>query len=714
MAARRQKKNETGRSMGVFHVVYFLLAALSIAAIIHIQFFWKPDEKTKVFFLPRMEERVIHPERGSILARDGRPMAMAVPNYHVIIDCAIRKGEFEENWKEKQFTYHYKVGRRDSTVRLTGKEMEQIWRENARKLCEGLEKILGGKSADRLYREIINGREHNCRTLKLAEFIDHESMLAIKELPLARDGRYKGGVIFEEESVREYPYGSLARRTIGYLPKKGNISGNKTGIEYSYDSLLRGTPGWEKLMNADGGQKIVDHRSRPIRVKDGYDVRTTLDVDMQNLCDRELRKTFALRDDIEGGCMLIMEVATGAIRAMVNLKKNEQGEYVENYNYAVLYKGATGSVFKAATLMALLEDGKVHLRDTVPTYGGIYKFQGWTCDDTQHTGKSRYPSGRICIGEGLEISSNIVFSTLVWQHYREHPTDYTGALHRFHLDENFDFDIHGLPAPIIPQPGQPNWSGSTLPNISIGSSIDLTPLHTLTFYNAIAGRGRMMKPYLVEAIEKEGKVVHHIDPVCIDRSICSKSTADTLTKGLCRVTEGKNGTAYWSFRHAPYRFAGKTGTGRLTIYDKNGRPVTNIDGATKNIGTFIGFFPAEAPKYTVMAVGYQEVRRVSLYGSVFANTVRAVCDNLWAMDCMNGEKIKERRGSLERSRREQMTAHENGVVPDLKGHGLDEALYELENNGYTCEYSGVGRVAGQSPAAGSRLSKGSTVRIVLK
>lgn len=714
MAGRRNRKNATGRSLGVFHVVYFFLSLLAVAAIIHIQFFWKPDEKTKVYFLPRVEERVIRPVRGSILACDGRPMALAVPRYHVIIDCAIRKKEFEEKWDKKDFPYKYKNGRKDSTVRLSGREMEQIWRENARQFCEGLERILAGKGASQLYRDIIRGRERNIRMLKLAEFIDHETMLAIRELPLARDGRYKGGVVLEEESIREYPYGSLARRTIGYLPKKGNVSGNKTGIEYSYDSLLRGTPGWEKLMNSDGKRKIVDHRSRPIRVKDGYDVRTTLNVDMQNLCDRELRKSFSKRSDVEGGCMLIMEVATGAIRAMVNLKKNEQGEYVENYNYAVLYKGATGSVFKAATLMALLEDGKVQLNDTVPTYGGIYKFQGWTCDDTQHTGKSRYPSGRICIGEGLEISSNIVFSTLVWKYYREHPTDFTQALHRFHLDENFDFDIHGLPQPVIPRPGQPNWSGSTLPNISIGSSIDLTPLHTLTFYNAIAGRGRMMKPYLVEAIEKDGEVVHRIDPVCIDRAICSKATADTLTKGLCRVTEGKNGTAYWHFRNAPYRFAGKTGTGRLTFYDKNGRPVTNIDGATKNIGTFIGFFPAQAPKYTVMAVGYQELRSNSLYGSVFAETVRAVCDNLWAMDSMNGEVIKERRGGLEYSRREKTDLCENGTVPDLRGHGLDEALFELENNGYTCEYNGVGLVRSQIPAAGTRLPRGGTVRIVLK
>ncbi|MCR4566045.1 MAG: PASTA domain-containing protein [Bacteroidales bacterium] len=712
---KKRKYNATGISMTFFHVIYFFCSLIAIYGIIHIQFFWQPDEKTQNSFRALPQERVVKPIRGNILASDGRPLALAIPNYHITIDCAIRKNEFDEKRTEKFFKETIKVGRRDSVCFRTGIEMERIWRQKAREMCLGIGKLIG-KDGQALYAEIITRRESGRkRQFKLAEFIDYETKEAIRKLPLAREGRYKSGLIIDEEIVRDYPYGTLARKTIGFLPKKGNPDGSKTGIEYSYDSLLRGTPGLESLIRADGKQQIVDHRSKRIPVQDGYDVRTTLDVDIQNICERELRKTFATRGDIEGGCMMVMEVATGAIKAMVNLKRDKDGLYRENYNYAVLYKGATGSVFKAASLMALLEDGKVSLNDTVSTYGGVYQFQGWKCDDQMHTGVKYYPNKRICIGEGLEISSNIVFSTLVHQHYRQHPEQFRDRLHAFHLDENFEFDIEGLQKPIIPRPGERSWSGSTMPNIAIGSSIDLCPLHTLTFYNAIAGRGRMMKPYLVEAIQKDGKTFETIGPKAIDEHICRKEVADTLIKGLCRVTEGKKGTAYWAFRNAPYRFAGKTGTGRLTIYDEKGRPITNLGGKTKNIGTFIGFFPAENPKYTLMAVGYQDISLASLYGSVFAYTVRAVADALYAMDMENGAIIKGR-GRIGKSDKgiPVISASDTPLVPDVKDRGLSDAIWMIENSGYTCEFEGIGRVRSQSPAAGARHPKGNVVKIVLK
>lgn len=709
----RKKINRTGISLAMFHVLYFILSVIAIISVIHIQYFWKPDEKTAIHFKATPIERTVAPKRGDILSRDGRPIAIAVPNYHVRMDCGIRKEEFDKKALNKAFKYTYKVGRKDSTVYLTGREMEEIWRRKAREMCAGLEPLIG-KDRDLLYRDIISCRNAR-RHYKIAEFIDYETAEAIRQLPLVNEGRYKSGVIIEDEYVREYPYGSLARKTIGFLPKKGNAEGSKTGIEYSYDSLLRGKPGKEYLINADGKTRIVDHRSEVTKVQDGLDIRTTLDLEMQNLCDRELRKAFASRDDVEGGCMLIMEVGTGAIRAMVNLKRDKYGRYLENYNYAVLYKGATGSIFKAASLMALLEDNRVHLNDTVSTYGGFFQFPGWKIDDSMHTGVRYYPSRRISIGEGLEISSNIVFSTLVFNHYQNDPDLFRDYLHRFHLDENFDFDIEGLQTPYIPRKGDACWSGSTLPNIAIGSSIDLCPLHTLTFYNAIAGRGRMMKPYLVEAICKDGKKVRSVKPTVLDEHICRPEVADTLTKGLCRVTEGRKGTAYWAFRGAPYRMAGKTGTGRLTFTDANGRAVTSSNGKTKNIGTFVGFFPAEKPKYTIMAVGYQDVRAASLYGSVFSYTVRAVADALYAMDADNGEVIRETgRIRMEKKEKPVISAANDNLVPDLRGCGLSDAVWMVENSGYRCEYEGFGIVKSQSPAAGTRYAKGQTIRLNLK
>ena len=717
MKAEKQRDiAKTKRSMKFFNFIYIVLALLSIGKIFHIQYFWNPYEQTKHYFTPKPIERKIDPKRGNILSDDGRPLAMAAPNYHVTMDCAIHKKEYDRNATTSKFPYTFHLGKKDSTVRLNGKEMEREWRKKAKLMSEGLSKILGKKSGEVIYKEIIEKREAGKHYYKIADFIDFETKTAIEQLPLIKEGRYKSGVIIEKEDVREYPYGSLARRTIGYIPKKGNVSGNKTGLEYTCDSLLHGKEGREFLIDADGKEKIVNHRKGVKKVQDGYDIRTTLNVDIQNICDRELRKTFESRDDIEGGCLMVMDVETGAIKAMVNLKKGENGAYVENYNYAVLYKGATGSVFKAASLMALLEDNKVQLNDTVSTYGGVYRFNGWTCDDRMHTGPKLYPSGKISIKEGLAISSNIVFSTLVHQHYKDNPAAFREMLHRFHLDENYDFDIEGLQTPVIPKPGQANWSGSTLPNISIGSSIDLCPLHTLCFYNAVAGRGRLMKPYLVQAVEKDGELIQKIEPTVINEQICRQEVADSLISGLCEVTANKKGTAYWAFRNCPYRFAGKTGTGRLTFVDDRNRTVTMAEGQTKNIGTFIGFFPAEKPKYTIMAVGYQRISVRSLYGSVFAYTVRNVADALYAMDCENGQNIQDKGALRDTWKKDSpsVSASESNIVPDLKNCGLADAIWKIENSGYQCEYQGVGSVVRQSPAAGSKYTRGGTIRIVLK
>lgn len=702
--------------MTAFHVIYFLLSLVAIYGIINIQFIWKPDEKTQKYFRALPHERVIKPVRGNILATDGRPIALAIPNYHITIDCSIRKQEFDDKRTERDFRDIIKrPGKRDSICNRTGSEMERIWREKAHQMCMQMGPLLG-KNGQEIYNEIISRRDSGKKSqYKVAEFIDYETVEAIRQLPLANEGRFKSGLIIDEEIVRDYPYGALARKTIGFLPKKGNPDGSKTGIEFSYDSLLRGTTGLEYLIHADGGRQIVDHRSKRIPVKNGYDVRTTLNIDTQNLCDRELRKIFSSRTDVEGGCMMVMEVATGAIRAMVNLKRDKDGNYRENYNYAVLYKGATGSVFKAATLMALMEDGKIALNDTVSTFGGVREFHKWKCDDRLHTSLNAYPNRRICVGEGLEISSNIVFASLVYDNYQQEPDRFRDLLHQFHLDENFDFDISGLQKPYIPRKKDKIWSGSTLPNIAIGSSIDLCPLHTLTFYNAIAGRGRMMKPYLVEAILKEGKVVQNFDPTVIDEQICRKDVVDTLIRGLCRVTEGKKGTAREAFRKAPYRMAGKTGTGRLTFQDKNGRTVTRDGNLTKNIGTFVGFFPAENPQYTIIAVGYQDINAASLYGNIFAHAVRKVADVLYAMNPENAEVIKGE-GRIEKSQKEipVISAADTPLVPDVKERGLSDAIWMIENSGYICEYEGIGRVQSQSPAAGTRHAKGKVVKIVLK
>ena len=694
------KRDRTGVILSVLHFCALCLAVVLVLRIAWIQWIYKPDPDLEKYLTSPVRKSLTDPVRGSILAMDGRLLASSTPMYQIYMDCTVQKEAFKAKGKK-------------------GEVKEKEWLDKARRLAAGLSGIYKDKTADEYYRLITRGRREGKQYVRIGTMIDHGVLQEVKGLPLFNEGGYKGGIIVEKIDTRQYPYGSLARRVIGYVKNNNITSGNSLiGLEGKFNYLLHGKEGVQWLRRTDNRGWIVDYDSTVVNVTDGQDLRTTLNIDIQDIADKALRDRIQDVEDVEGGCAIVMDVRTGAIRAMANLKRDSEGNLREIYNYAIGTAGEPGSVFKLASLMTLVEEGKVSLEDKVPTFRGKWPYKGEKIPDDPYL--RDWKSDEISVSDALKISSNNVFRYLVKENYGDRPKHFIDKLYEYKLNERFDFDITGLAAPDIPSPGAgtDKWSGTTLESIAVGYSVSETPLHILTFYNGIANKGKLMKPYLVEAVERNGKVEKKLGPTVLNGSICSKATADTLTRGLKKVVS--EGTGRYAFRNAACQVAGKTGTARIAFeFERNGKKVIGYqdgNGMKKHQATFVGFFPADDPKYSAIVVVYSKLSRANFYGASYAAPVfRKIVDNVYTLDPQWGEEIK----SSGHVRDMEAKGVEAGLdkldeVPDVKGLGLKDALYSVENCGYRCSYSGTGHVASQSPAPGTALGKGGKVTLVLK
>ena len=693
-------KDRSGRidmTLFAIYMFFILLAAVIIGRIVYIQIFYKPESIYVERFTTGNRKVVIEPERGAILSHDGKTLAASTPKYQIAMDCTVRKQEFIE-----------------MTDRKKGDRLEAEWQRKARELAKGLSRIYGDRTAGEYYKMISRARRDNRQYIRIGGLIDHDTMQEVKALPLFEEGSYKGGLIIEKYDKRIYPYGSLARRVLGHLDDN-NPNNDDVGIEGKYDYVLHGKEGVEWLRKADNREYIRDYDSTFVEVENGKDVRTTLDIELQDIAEKALKRGIEGQENIEGGCAVVMDVRTGAIRAMVNLTLEADGKGRERYNYAIGRADAPGSVFKAATLMTLLEDRKAALSDEVPTFRGKWSYNGERMPDDPYL--KDWKSDKISVREGLEISSNQVFRYLVCTSYDKNPSRFINKYYEYGLGDTFDFDLTGLASPEIPMPGTPAWSGSTLPTVSYGYSIKETPLHIAMFYNAIANKGKLMKPYLVEAIEKDGKVEKRIRPEILNGSICSKSTADSLASALRSVVTDGTGRR---LKSAKCEVAGKTGTARILVnFTRNGKAVSayqDDEGRKMHQGTFVGFFPADDPQYTAIVVVYSKLSRMNFYGgSIPAEVFKEIVNSIycltpgWAGELEAGGKVPEMPATKLETGADMLEQ-----IPDIKGLGLKDALYSLENCGYGYEYEGYGHVVSQSPAAGARAKKGTTVKFVLK
>lgn len=696
--SQKKPKKERDRIGLILYLLYVFFLGLSIVfvvRIIGIQWFWEVDSDLKPYFLPSSIRSVIEPERGAIIGCDGQILALSTPMYQLYMDCTVRKDYFRKHEKA------------DS--------LERAWKAKARVFAGVFAEEAGG-NADEWYGQIEKGRQNGVKYLKLGGQIDRGSLNNLEEKTFLKEGPFKSGIITTRKDTRQYPFGSLARRTIGYVKDNSNSNGNNhIGLEGKYDYVLHGKEGEVWLRPTDNKERIQNYDSTYVKPENGMDVRTTLDITLQDITDKALRRQIEENNAIEMGCAVIMEVETGAIRAMVNLVRNPVDSSLnETYNMAIGLSSEPGSVFKATTLMTALEDGCIKsLDDVIPTNNGI--IPGYPPDDHVRGMKE------ISILKGFEISSNYVFRYLAVNNYKDDPKKFIDKLYMYKLGQAFDFDLEGLQEPFLPSPDSPGWSATDLGSIGMGYSIQETPLHILTFYNAIANKGKMMKPYLVESIEKNGTVKKKLGPSVLNASICSRATADTLLRAMKAVTS--EGTAT-RLKGAKLQVAGKTGTSRQVLsqeeIDRYGMstPYVTKDGSYHNLATFVGFFPADAPKYSAIICLKSGLIRGSLYGGVLpAAAIREIVDKIYALDEEWNQPL-ERAGSVPVMTMDRKVDNKgtegNPTVPDVTGLGLMDALYLIENNGLKCSYSGTGHVTSQSPKGGERTARGTTVNIVLR
>ena len=725
MSAKKKQKTEirdTYENRDRIHLVMvgltMLFIALSVGILIcigHIQATYSVDRKVINLFRPRPDRYVEVPKRGRILAEDGRPLAITAPLYDIYMDCTVRKSEFEEmdNKEQRRLKKLQADGKEVPAAKFPGTAAEKAWQSKADSLSRELARLFPAKSAGQYLDDILAGRENGKKHVLIRKNVNHATLNVLKTLPLFREGAYKGGLIAEEHDERIYPYDTLARRVIGYVRELGRI-----GIEGTYDYELHGTEGVEWRRVTDDRKYIRDFDSTVVKAVDGNDVRTTLNIDFQDIADRALRRQIADDPQIRAGIAVLMEVETGAIRAMVNLSRDTipGSKLWERDNLVLKEVGEQGSVMKTVTLLSLVEDGYVkNLEETIPTNHGVVP--GYNQDT--HILEYEHNTGRreITVKHGFEISSNYVFTYLPEKYYGNNPQEFFDHIYAYRLGEKFDFDLDGLGTPVVNRPGTKGWSRTTLGTTAYGYGMSVTPLHVGTFYNAIANKGRMMKPYVVESIEKDGKVITAFGPSVLN-NICTPATADTVTCALRSVVN--DGTARARLKGAILPVAGKTGTAQvvLTPDERKGSsdPYHDPWGRKKNQGTFVGFFPAgteDTPKYTILVTVYSYLSGASFYGGTKpAQAVREIVDEIHAIDDTWSNSIPTT-GSLP-TMTARNAAVEDGKTPDLKGFALMDALFAVENAGYKCAYEGTGHVTAQAPAAGAAIKKGETIRLTLK
>lgn len=734
--------------------VFILVALLVVVRLVWVSAF----SSETAYNAERLERRIfivdsVYSRRGSILARDGEPLATSILRYRVDFDMA-----------------------------SDGFDSLALFREQADSLSKLLARFFGDRSAAEYRRRMIEEHNKHYRVVyrkdttvlrsegffaRIWDMLRHDEFKTVKLYDTLRDHRpvailprpvdynewqtlrkypilnWNLGMTFNLVTLdqRVYPYGELARRTLGLVGDKGNY-----GIEAIYREKLEGRNGRMVRQRIAPGFSSVVHSSENIDAEDGMDIVTTLDADIQHIADQALRRQLTAQHAIWGTSM-VMETATGDILAMANLGETSErsGVYIEKENYALSRRMEPGSTFKLAALLALVEDCNMPVDKTYDTHhgravrvGGKY---GPIIQDSHDIG------GEIDLKEAVAQSSNVYFAEAVYDHYKDDPGRYVKFLRHLWLDRTVGLDDMGEATPLIPKYKTKQWSGHTLPNMGYGYAIELPPIHILTLYNAVANEGCMVAPRLIREVRRGTRVVEEYPTQVLVERICSNATLKIVRE--CLEETARSGTAHAYFRDTVLlRVGAKTGTAKVA---QSG--ITYSDGYY--LGSMVTYFPADNPKYTVMtSIFTRRGRGTTVYGAGLAGPVqRDIVNYMFYRDeewhqtvtpsdeehypsrVKGGNIAYVRRVADKFSPRVSFTDR-NGwgvtrmdslcnvdirtidadpkTMPNVVGMGLQDAIYVLESRGLRVRSSGKGRVRTQSIRAGDRIRAGQTVTITLR
>ncbi len=690
------------------YLLTFLGALLIIARILQLQLVQGDELRQKAEDLTYRYVSIT-PNRGDIYSHQGRHLlATSVPYYEVRMDLVS-----------------------DALTR-------EVFEQGIDSLSWHLSDMFRDKSKAAYKNMLIRAREEGKRYFLIKRQVSYRQLQQMKTFPIFRLGPYKGGFIIMQNNMRIRPHNILAARTIGRLNK--GESGNVVGIEGAYDHYLKGIVGYRLMQKTAGNLWIPLSDANEIDPEDGYDIITTIDIDIQDVAENALLEQLK-RHDAHHGCAILMEVATGEIRAIANLERTEDGSYGETYNYAIAESTEPGSTFKLASLIAALEDGYVDLDDSVDTEDGKVQFYDMTIKDTKRGGY-----GKISIERAFEVSSNVGIAKTIHKFYNDKESEFVNRLYRMHLNEPLGLEIKGEGEPLIRYPDDPYWSGISLVMMSHGYELQMTPLQVLSLYNAIANNGRMVKPRFVNSITQHGGTVKSFRTEVIDPSICSPSTLKKVRQMLEGVVD--SGTAM-NLRNEEFRIAGKTGTAQIA----NEKYGYHLNSEVSYQASFAGYFPAEDPKYSCIVVVNSPSSNV-YYGNLVAGPVfREIANKVYASSIdMHEDLVTEGKGMTEipfskHGSRDAMD-HVSGyldipvktdeelsewiatrqtdefieyrslnvsdhLVPNVEEMGLSDAVYLLESLGLKVIVKGRGKVKEQSLPPGTLISRGDALTLTM-
>lgn len=695
--------NKNGNIFKASYLMYFFIMFFGLGIIykvLHIQI-KEGDHLRKMGLEHSTKEFKIEALRGNIYTHNNKLLAVTTPKYEIRFDPISNK-------------------------------TKDFFNANIDSLSQLLSALLKDKSAASYKKGIIQARKNGNYYYLLAKNLSYDDYQKLKKFPILRLGRNKGGLIPIQTNKRDLPYNLLAKRTLGiYNYEKGLY---EVGIEGAFDEYLKGTEGTRLMQKISGGLWMPIDPANETEPNNGNDIVTTIDIEIQDIAEnallRNLRKYKASH-----GSVVVMEVETGNVLAIANLGRDGNNNYQEDYNYAIGESSEPGSTFKTASILVALEDGFININDTIDTKNGSVVYYNKTIRDAH-----KIKDGVLSVQEIIEESSNVGMAKIIVENYKNNPQKFIDGLYKIGLNKPLGLSISGEGKPYIKNTSDKTWSGITLPWMAHGYELQITPLQTLTFYNAIANGGRMMKPQFVKEIRTMNKSIVVFEPVVLNEQIASPKTIADLRKMLEGVV--LRGTAK-NIRNDSYSIAGKTGTAQIA-QKNHGYNKSNY------IASFAGYFPASNPKYSCIVV-INDPSEKSYYGSaVSAPVFKEISDKIFA----NNSDLLEDVNLVESSNRPRprtgsqddfstifnamgipcsinqkdewivcLSAQDtinfgrriirDESIPNLVGMTAKDALYILEDLGISCQIEGKGFVVKQSVAAGTRIKKNMLVSLTL-
>lgn len=693
------------------YVVYLAIALLGCAILgkaIYIQVvegaYWreKAENLTTVY-------RDIEAVRGNIYSDDGSMMATSIPIYEVRMDL--------------------------NADGLT----DEVFNGEIDSLSIDLADLFKNQSPLEWKRKLVSARQNGERYHLIKRNVKFHQMKALREFPIFERGRYKGGLIVLQQNKRERPFRMLAARTIGY-DREGVAP---VGLEGAYRAELGGVSGKRLMQKISGGLWMPINDENEVEPQDGYDVHTTINLNIQDVAENALLDQLK-RHDADHGCVILMEVETGEIKAIANLSKDDDGDYYEYYNYAIGESAEPGSTFKLPSLIVALEDGYIDLNDSVDAGNGEAEFFGERMRDSKEGGY-----GKISVEDVFALSSNIGVMRLIEKYYANEPAKFIKGLRKLGLGDMVGLEIAGEGAPLIKDPSDKSWSLISYLWTSIGYEVKMTPMQILTFYNAIANDGTMVKPKFVRKITDKSSTIKEFDSAVIEEKVCSDKTVKAARQLLEAVVD--HGTAK-NLKNKNYSIAGKTGTARVA---QSSDGYTGYGTKITYQASFAGYFPADDPKYSCIVVVNAPNRSVyyasHVAGPIFSEIADKIyatsikihdelksteaitsttkipvsksgnqrdlqkvfagidvkvesdnLDNLWVVTQTGQDKVQMGRRSIV-----------NNIVPNVLGMSAQDAVYLLENAGLKVQLRGRGMIKKQSVAPGEAVTRGQQITLEL-